>query len=73
MSGIESIRAESAGNPPSPDPAVSSSDWWTQGATAPQSLARGASLFATWVGEMPMLALGAAFLSGVTLGWMIKR
>jgi hypothetical protein len=32
-----------------------------------------ASLIKTWVGEKPALALGAAFIAGVTLGWVIKR
>lgn len=44
-----------------------------QSLTAPHSWAEAARLISRWVGDKPALALGAAFIAGVTLGWMIKR
>jgi hypothetical protein len=44
-----------------------------QGATAPRLPSDVGSIFKNWISDMPALSLGAAFMTGVTLGWMIKR
>jgi hypothetical protein len=44
-----------------------------EGTAAPQLWADGVSLIKTCVSDKPALALGVAFVAGVTLGWMIKR
>lgn len=44
-----------------------------QSASAPGPMAEASRLVTMWVGDKPGLALGAAFVAGVTLGWMIKR
>jgi hypothetical protein len=44
-----------------------------QSASAPHSWAEAARLITRFAGDKPALALGAAFMAGVTLGWMIKR
>jgi hypothetical protein len=41
--------------------------------SAARSWAEAALQFKTWVGDRPALAVGTAFIAGVTLGWMIKR